>query len=235
MSTVFASRLQAARACAYLGRRHRPHLVVVRPHEDVGNTLAAYPQDPLVKVLGLGGGGAGGQGGIDEPVHALHLVLLGQHRNVVLERIGHPLALVPHVRDALVVVPVILLGQGLVEAVIEVLVVREDDVPADVVELRPCPSAGSPAGQDTGGETYEALGSDIGGGKAASLLVGVQDHPRRPILTSGVSKRRQLMIACGERGVRTMWWRRLAAPRPVGPAPITRISTFLQERARSAT
>jgi hypothetical protein len=34
-----------------------------------------------------------------------------------------------------VVVPVVLLGEGLVDAVIEVLVVGEDNVAADVVEL----------------------------------------------------------------------------------------------------
>lgn len=128
----------------YLGGRHRPHLVVVRPHEDVGNTLAARAQNPLVKVLGLGCGDAGGHGGIDEAVNALHLVLLRQHRDVVLEGVGDPLALVPDVRDALVSIPVILLGQRLVDAVVEVLVVGEDDVAADVVELRKCaPLAGS--------------------------------------------------------------------------------------------
>jgi hypothetical protein len=36
-----------------------------------------------------------------------------------------------------VVVPVVLLGQSLVEAVIEVLVVRENDMAADIVELQP--------------------------------------------------------------------------------------------------
>ena len=32
-------------------------------------------------------------------------------------------------------VPVVLLGEGLVDAVVEVFVVREDDVAADIVEL----------------------------------------------------------------------------------------------------
>jgi hypothetical protein len=41
----------------------------------------------------------------------------------------------PHVRDPLVGVPVLRLGQGLVDAVVKVLVVGEDDMATDVVEL----------------------------------------------------------------------------------------------------
>ena len=128
----------------YLGGRHSPHLVVVWPHEDVGNTLAACAQNPLVKVLGLGCSDAGGHGGVNETINALDLVLLGQHRDVVLEGVGDPLALVPHVGDALVGVPVVLLRKGLVNAVVEVLVVGEDDVTADIVELRGCVSLAGP-------------------------------------------------------------------------------------------
>lgn len=43
--------------------------------------------------------------------------------------------------------------------------------------------------------------------------------------------RRSLEIATARhwrRGERTMWLRRLAAPRPVGPMPMTRTSTLLQ-------
>ena len=75
------------------------------------------------------------ESGIDQSVYALDLVLLGKHGDVVLERVGDPKALVAHVGDALVGVPVILAGQCLVNAVVEVLVVREDDVTADIVEL----------------------------------------------------------------------------------------------------
>ena len=73
--------------------------------------------------------------GIDHRVDAHGLVLLGYHRDVVLERVGNPLALVSNVGDALMAVPVVLLGEGFVEAVIEVLVVREDDMAPDVPEL----------------------------------------------------------------------------------------------------
>jgi hypothetical protein len=45
------------------------------------------------------------------------------------------LALAADVGDALVGVPVVLLGQRLVDAVVEVLVVGEDDMATDVVEL----------------------------------------------------------------------------------------------------
>jgi hypothetical protein len=114
---------------------YSPDLEVVGPHEDIGNTLAGHAQNPLVKVLWLGVCDTALESRVDQTVHALDLVLLGQHRDVVLERVGHPEALVAHVRDTLVRVPVILLGQGLVNAVVEVLVVGEDDVAADIVEL----------------------------------------------------------------------------------------------------
>ena len=45
------------------------------------------------------------------------------------------MALAADVGDTLVAVPVVILGEGLVDAVIEVLVVREDNVTTDVVEL----------------------------------------------------------------------------------------------------
>ena len=139
----------------YLGCRHSPDLEVVRSHEDVGDTLTAVPHDPLVKVLGLGVGDTVLESGIDQPVYALDLVVLGKHGDVVLERVGDPKALVAHVGDALVGVPVILAGQCLVDAVVEVLVVREDDVTADVVELcgfKPLVSrTGLPSKDGTGG------------------------------------------------------------------------------------
>jgi hypothetical protein len=58
-----------------------------------------------------------------------------QRSDVVLEGVGHPGAFVADVGDALVVVPVGFVGEGFVDAVVEVFVVREDDVAADVVEL----------------------------------------------------------------------------------------------------
>ena len=120
---------------AYLGGRHSPDLVVVRPHEDVGKTLAVHTQDPLIEVLGLSVGNANLQGSVDEVGETTSLILLGQHGNVVLEGVGNPEALVTNVGDTLVGEPVILLGKSLVDAVVEVLVVREDDVTTDIVEL----------------------------------------------------------------------------------------------------
>ena len=73
------------------------------------------------------------------PSNTHHLILLvWQHGNVVLEGVGHPSALVADVGDALVGVPVRLVGQGFVDAVVEVFVVGEDDVATDVVELAVC-------------------------------------------------------------------------------------------------
>jgi hypothetical protein len=45
------------------------------------------------------------------------------------------LALAAHVGDTLVCEPVVVVRKGLVDAVVEVLVVREDDMAANVVEL----------------------------------------------------------------------------------------------------
>ena len=120
---------------AYLGGRHSPDLVVVGPHEDIGKTLAVHTQDPLIEVLGLSVGNANLQGSVDEVGETTSLILLGQHGNVVLEGVGNPEALVTNVGDTLVGEPVILLGKSLVDAVVEVLVVREDDVTTNIVEL----------------------------------------------------------------------------------------------------
>jgi hypothetical protein len=92
---------------------------------------------PFVKVLGLVGGwaDAGFKCCVNEIVQTLDLFLLGQNSDVILEGVRDPNALVPDVRDALVLVPVVRLGQGFVEAVVKVLVVREDDVAANIEEL----------------------------------------------------------------------------------------------------
>lgn len=119
----------------YLGGGNSPDLVVVGAHEDVGKVLTHLSQNPLIEVLGLRPGQGVVHGGVNEAVDRCDLVLLWQHRDVVLERVGHPEALVADVGNALVVEPIILLGQRLVEAVVEVLVVGEDDMTADVVEL----------------------------------------------------------------------------------------------------
>lgn len=122
-------------AATYLCGGNSPDLVVVRAHEDVGDVGTHLAHNPLVKVLGLGLGECGLEGSIDQAIHACNLILLGQHRDVVLERVGDPETLVADVRDTLVVEPVVLLGQSLVETIIKVLVVGEDNVTADIVQL----------------------------------------------------------------------------------------------------
>lgn len=73
--------------------------------------------------------------GVDQAVQAPHLLLLGQHGDIVLEGVRNPLTLVPDARDALVRAPVGGLWQRLVETVVKVLVVGEDDMPTHVEPL----------------------------------------------------------------------------------------------------
>ena len=119
----------------YLARRHGPHLKVVWPSKDIRQGRSQIPHIPLVKVLRLSVGHAGVQRSIDQGVDTLDLVVLGQNRDVVLEGVGHPETLVADIGDTLVGVPVGFIGESLVETVVKVLVVREDDMAADIVEL----------------------------------------------------------------------------------------------------
>ena len=73
---------------------------------------------------------------INHAVQASSLVLLGEHRDVVLEGIRNPEALEADIGDALMRIPVIFVGKRLVNAVVEILVMREYDMATDVVELR---------------------------------------------------------------------------------------------------
>jgi hypothetical protein len=120
----------------HLGRGDGPDLEVIRSHEQVGNTRSHHADDPLIKVLWLVAGNAGLEGSVNHAINALDLLLLWQHGDVVLEGIGNPLLLATDVGDALMRVPVVILGKGLVDAVIEVFVVGEDNVAANVVELQ---------------------------------------------------------------------------------------------------
>lgn len=120
---------------AYLLGGNGPDLVVVRSHEDVGNSLTHHAHNPLVKVLGLGVGNTALESRVNDTLDAVDLVLLGEHGDVVLEGVRNPEALVANVGDSLVGVPVIILGESLVDAVVEVLVVGEDNVATDIVEL----------------------------------------------------------------------------------------------------
>lgn len=73
---------------------------------------------------------------VDHALQTSDLVLLGEHGDVVLEGVGNPEALVADVGDSLVDEPVVVLGESLVQAVVEVLVVGEDDMTANVVQLK---------------------------------------------------------------------------------------------------
>ena len=120
---------------SYLGSGNSPNLEIVGAHEKVGETDTHLTENPLVKSLRLGVGDAGFQSSVDHTLNASNLLLLGKHRDVVLERVRNPLALATDVGDTLVGIPVVRLGESLINAVVEVLVVREDDVTTDIVQL----------------------------------------------------------------------------------------------------
>lgn len=119
----------------HLGCGHSPDLIVVWSHENVCHTRTHLTENPLVEVDRLRGSGASLESRIDHTINALDLILLGKHGDVVLERVGNPLVLATDVGDTLVVEPVALVGESLVKAVIEVLVVGEDNVTANIEEL----------------------------------------------------------------------------------------------------
>ena len=119
----------------YLRSRHSPNLKIIRPHKRIRNADPIIPQNPVIEILRLGITDPRLERRIDHPLQTHHLVVFGQHGNVVLEGVGDPEALVADVGDALVVVPVAFVREGFVDAVVEVFVVREDYVAADVVEL----------------------------------------------------------------------------------------------------
>ena len=113
---------------AHLVRREGPHLVVVRPHKHLRKTLTKYGIDPLserrppaLRFLRLLGP--------DEALEAAELGFAREAAYVVLERIRYHRPVTPHPRLAHVAVP---FGHGPVQDVVEVLVVREDDVAPDV-------------------------------------------------------------------------------------------------------
>lgn len=122
---------------AYLGCWNSPNLKVIRTHENLIQTISNIPNVPLVKVTRLvrGGTRAGLESSINKTVQALHLLVFGQQGDVVLEGIGDPTVLVADVGDTLVLIPVGGTRQGFIEAIVEVLVVREDDMTTDIEEL----------------------------------------------------------------------------------------------------
>jgi hypothetical protein len=93
----------------YLGGRDSPDFVVVRSHEDVGETSSHHSHDPLIKVLRLISCGASGQSSINHAVNALDLFLLRQHGDIVLKWVGNPELFAANVRDTLVGIPILFL------------------------------------------------------------------------------------------------------------------------------
>lgn len=109
----------------YLCGRNSPDLEIVRPHENLCDARPDIANIPLVKVARLVGrrAHAGLESRINHALHAIYFFIRVEHGNVVLERVGHPLPAEAHVGHALVLEPVCLFGEGLVQDVVKVLVV----------------------------------------------------------------------------------------------------------------
>lgn len=122
----------------HLGGGYSPDLEVVGAHEEVSNADTHLAHNPLVEVLGLGVCHASLECGVNQAVDTLGLVVLVQDGQVVLEWVGDPVALAADIGHTLVGEPVVIVGEGLVDAVVEVLVVGEDDMATNVVELGRC-------------------------------------------------------------------------------------------------
>lgn len=121
----------------YLGRGDGPDFEIVRTHKDLVQALSDISDVPLIKVARLirRSPPTGFKSSIDQTTKTSGLLFLRKDRNVVLEGVWDPEALVANIRDALVFVPVVRVGQGLVEAVVKVLVVGEDDVSTNIEQL----------------------------------------------------------------------------------------------------
>ena len=74
-------------------------------------------------------------------------------------------------------VPVVILGECLVDAIIKVFVVREDNVAADIVELEHRQTLAMSSAQREGIDAYEALIGDISAGQTTSLVAGIDNEP----------------------------------------------------------
>lgn len=120
---------------AHLCRWYSPDLEVVRSHEQIRDARSHHAHNPFIKILRLCIGHTGFQCCINHTIHAVDLLLLWQHGYVVLERVWYPKILATNVGNTLMCVPIIWLGQRLINAIVEVFVVGEDDVPADIVKL----------------------------------------------------------------------------------------------------
>lgn len=99
---------------------------------------------PLIKVIGFicRNTSTSIQGRINQTADRFDLILLIKHGNVVLERIGHPAVLVVRVGNTLVFIPVLVSGEGFLEAVVEIFVMGEDDMASYVEEKALCGSVG---------------------------------------------------------------------------------------------
>lgn len=122
---------------SYLGRGDGPDFKVVGTHKDLVQALSNVSDVPLIKVARLirRSPPTSFKSSVYQTTKASSLLFLRKNRNVVLERIWDPKALVPDIRDALVLVPVIRVWQSFVEAVVKILVVGEDDVSTNIEQL----------------------------------------------------------------------------------------------------
>lgn len=122
----------------HLGRRHGPDFEIIWTHEDLSKMLSHVSYVPLIEILRpvRGVADTSFKRGIYQTLDTSCLLLFRQNGDVILERVWYPLALIADIRDPLVRIPVGRLWEGFVDAIVEVLVVREDDVSSNIKQLR---------------------------------------------------------------------------------------------------
>lgn len=103
------------------------------------------------------------------------MIVFGEDGDVILEWEWDPETFVAYVGDTLVRVPVFCEREGLGEHVVEIGVVREDDVAAYVEELFRFLSMQERGINGEGEGTHEALGGCVGCGEAAGFVVAVNE------------------------------------------------------------
>lgn len=188
----------------YLGCWKCPHFEVVRSHEKIRNTNSHHSDNPFIESCRWSIWNTCLHGRVNHACNTFDLILLRQHGDVILKRIRDPKILAADIRYTLVDVPVILHWQSFINAIIEIFIMREYNMTAHIIELICW------LGDFKHRKKQDWLTNP-------SAVTSVEARPPGVAFESMISHDGP-----------SIWLRRLAAPRPVGPLPIIRTSTLLR-------